>query len=649
MSRKILIVEDESLVAYDLELTLTQAHYLVCGVADTVPEALQIIEEQQPEVVIVDIFLKGKQTGIDLAKILTERGIAFIYVSANYHESVLEKAKATQPYGFLIKPFRPNELLVMMEVVLYRHQNSREAKMRQEEVLEASLKSILAEKSDWKLRLLKIARSLQPYLPFDYLTIHRSSEDQHPLTGISLLRTGFDKYEFVDDMTLLETRGLSEGQLRRLRATSAVMVKANFYSGIDLVELCQKCAVREMITKAFHLQSYFHSSLLSPEDTIFHMSFFSRRTDVYTADHQKLLNRISQELTRSIEAVVPRKAFNAPPQEKNLSRNAQPIPNRPAVFDEIIGNDHQILTVLDHVMIAAPIDTSVLILGETGTGKEQIARSIHYLSPRKDNPLVIINCASLPANLIESELFGHERGAFTGATEKRKGKFELADKGTIFLDEIGEMPLELQVKLLRVLQEHEIERVGGSGVIKVNVRVIAATNLDLEHEVREGRFRLDLYYRLCVFPIQLPALRERKGDIPLLTAHFIQRYAQKFQKAVTGISPEALAGLMSYHWPGNIRQLENFVERGVLLSHGSLITADIRRSSTIKTDSNAPAGPKVGVESIDENMRQHILDVLKKCNGKISGAGGAAQHLGLPATTLHSKIKKLGLKKWSQG
>jgi transcriptional regulator with GAF, ATPase, and Fis domain len=284
------------------------------------------------------------------------------------------------------------------------------------------------------------------------------------------------------------------------------------------------------------------------------------------------------------------------------------------------------------------------VTGESGTGKERIADCIHRLSPRKDEPIVKVNCATLPVNLIESELFGHEKGAFTGAIDKRTGKFELAHKGTIFLDEIGEMPLETQVKLLRVLQEKEIERVGGKAPIKVNVRIIAATNRNLEKEVAEGRFRLDLYYRLNVFPIQLPPLRERKDDIVLLAQYFLQHYANKNGKVITAIEDAALANLLNYSWPGNIRELENLIERSVLLTKGTTID-NIPLPVAKKQAGSSPGGERL-TKTIQENEREHILSVLQQCGGRIRGKGGAAEILGIPPTTLASKMIKLGIKRY---
>lgn len=311
---------------------------------------------------------------------------------------------------------------------------------------------------------------------------------------------------------------------------------------------------------------------------------------------------------------------------------------------EIIGESGAMKKVFHLVQQVAPSDSTVLLLGETGTGKELIARAIHNASPRSNKLMVKVNCAALPANLIESELFGHERGSFTGAIEQRIGKFELANNGTLFLDEIGEMPLELQVKLLRVLQEKEIERIGGKATINVDVRIISATNRDLEKMMEEGKFRSDLYYRLNIFPINLPPLRNRREDIPSLALHFIERFSKKMRKHITGLSHNVLNQLMQYNWPGNIRELEHLMERSVLLSHTEtikeiLLPAQKNSITSVNENDDFPT------KTIDENERDYILKVIKHVNGKIAGAAGAAALLGIPPSTLTSKMKRLGIKK----
>ena len=311
-------------------------------------------------------------------------------------------------------------------------------------------------------------------------------------------------------------------------------------------------------------------------------------------------------------------------------------------YAEIIGESPEIQKIFRLVEQVADSDSTVLLLGETGTGKELVARAIHNASSRKNKLMVKINCAALPANLIESELFGHERGSFTGAIERRIGKFELANNGTLFLDEIGEMPLELQVKLLRVLQEQEIERVGGKTTIKVDVRIIAATNRDLENEMAAGRFRSDLYYRLNIFPINLPALRNRKEDIPILASSFITRFAKKSGKQINNLSKKALQDLSQYDWPGNIRELEHMIERSVLLTTGDTIKEIYLPSA--KQNKSTPVTEEVAVaKTIDDNEKEHILKILKHVKGRIAGEGGAAELLGVPPSTLNSKMKRLGI------
>ncbi len=456
MKVKILIVEDQFIEAKSLSVILTNAGYFVCSIARSVTVALSVIEKEKPDLVLVDIFLQGEETGIDLGKILHEKNIAFVYLSANSNRQILEAAKSTQPYGFMVKPFRAKDVLIMLDVALYLHQ-------------------------------------------------HRLPE-----------------------------------------------IKKNIPS-------------------------------------------------------QKSL------------------PVQLPPEFKNL-----------------IGKSKKFTEVLELAKMVSPLDTSVLILGESGTGKELIAHSIHKLSSRRHKPYIVVNCGTLPSNLIESELFGHEKGSFTGATARREGKFELADGGTIFLDEIGELPLELQVKFLRVLQEKEIEPIGGKPK-KINVRVLAATNKDLEEEVAAGRFRIDLYYRLNVFPLLIPPLRQRKEDIPLLAEHFIKKYSAEEGKVIPVLAKQTVDELRNYHWPGNIRELENTIQRNVVLAKG----ADIEKLEmpTSKMTAKSIANSSDKFKTIIENERDHIMAVLESCNWKISGKGGAAEILDVNVNTLNSRIKKLGIEK----
>jgi PAS domain S-box-containing protein len=308
-------------------------------------------------------------------------------------------------------------------------------------------------------------------------------------------------------------------------------------------------------------------------------------------------------------------------------------------FEEIISRSKKFKHILTQIERVAPTSSTVLILGETGTGKELIARAIHNIGKRRDRVLVKVNCAALPSSLIESELFGHEKGAFTGAIAKKIGRFELANGGTIFLDEIGEIPLELQPKLLRVLQEGEFERLGNSQTIKVDVRIIAATNIDLQEAVNNGEFREDLFYRLNVFPVNVIPLRERKEDIPLLANHFLLKLSTRIGKHINIITNKTMDELINYNWPGNIRELENIIERSVIITQGNKLNlSDSLSSSTIKFNNEE-------ITTIEENEKNHILRTLELTNWKISGDKGAAKILGIKRTTLEARIKKLNIKR----
>jgi formate hydrogenlyase transcriptional activator len=289
----------------------------------------------------------------------------------------------------------------------------------------------------------------------------------------------------------------------------------------------------------------------------------------------------------------------------------------------------------------APTDSTILVLGETGTGKELIARAIHNLSARRERTLVKVNCAAIPTGLLESELFGHEKGAFTGAIAQRVGRFELAHRGTLFLDEVGDIPLELQPKLLRVLQEQEFERLGSTRTTRVDVRMVAATNVDLVQKVAENQFRSDLYYRLNVFPVTIPPLRERREDIPLLVRYFAQKYARRTKKPIDAIPTKAMTALTDYHWPGNVRELENFIERAVILSRG--VELEITLTELKQRTKLTAAASSDGFATLEHAEREHIVRALGETNWVIGGLTGAAARLGMKRTTLQSRMRKLGI------
>ena len=364
--------------------------------------------------------------------------------------------------------------------------------------------------------------------------------------------------------------------------------------------------------------------------------------NAFTKDDAELLTEVGKQVAIAVENALAYREIDALKnklQEEKLY--LQEEIRTEYNFEEIIGTSATLKRALQDVETVAPTDSTVLIFGETGTGKELIARALHNLSARREHTLVKVNCAAIPTGLLESEMFGHERGAFTGAVEQRKGRFELAHRGTIFLDEIEEIPLELQPKLLRVLQEQEFERLGSGKTIRVDVRVLTATNADLAQMVGEKKFRSDLYYRLNVFPIALPALRERPEDIPLLVHFFAQKFAQQMKKPIKTIPAETMAKLTAYSWPGNIRELQNLIERAVILSRGSVLEvplAELQQPANVVPMNQIQA--PIRLEAVE---REHIMRILRETGWVIGGTAGAAARLGLNRTTLNNRMRKLGI------
>ncbi len=648
MSKKILIVEDEFIVANDLRLILEEAGYTISGIAASAGEAQEYIQQHKPDLVLLDIRLKGKLSGIDIARKLRVDNIPFIYLSAYANQTILEEAKTTEPYGFLVKPFRKKDLLVALEIAWYLHQHSLESKLRREEQLQKSLLEISNEALDARQSLLKISGVIQSHIPFDFIACGIRPLDAKHFTDAGYLRTGFDEYQFIGEKELMTISGLNKTAISDIIENSDSDNNAGIYNH-EIRNNTTSNLLQRKLMDCFRLESYLVFPVALGYGLSVHYFFYSRNTDIYNKDHIILLNRLKTCLeevanktiyaeTSSIEAA--RQPATGKKKQDELAVNK--------VFKGIIGNHHLLLSALDLAAQVAPYTTSVLILGESGTGKERVAQSIHLLSPRKNGPFVKVNCAAIPPTLIESELFGHEKGAFTGAIEKRKGKFELADGGTIFLDEIGELPLAMQVKLLRVLQEREIEYVGGSSPVKVNVRIVAATNRNLEKEVAEGSFRLDLYYRLNVFPLTLPPLRERKTDIEALVLFFANKFCESLNKSFNGIADSMMEKMYAYHWPGNIRELENIIEQSIVLNDGKSKLQLMRSLNA----ANAESIDKNAINTLEEvrhiqqqTEREYITSILKKTKGRIRGASGAAELLNIKPTTLESKMAKLNIKK----
>jgi formate hydrogenlyase transcriptional activator len=404
------------------------------------------------------------------------------------------------------------------------------------------------------------------------------------------------------------------------------------------------------------LKSFCFLPLLSRNCAIGTLVLARLRDDAFSQSDIEFLSQVANQVALAVENAL---AFREIRELKEqLSKEKLYLEDEIRAemnFAQIIGSSPSLRKVLKRVETVAPTDSTVLIYGETGTGKELIARAIHDLSPRRAKPFVKLNCAAIPTGLLESELFGHEKGAFTGAIAQRIGRFEVADGGTIFLDEIGEIPLELQTKLLRVLQEREFERLGSSRTIRTDARLIAATNRDLEAMVSEQKFRSDLFFRLDVFPVHVPALREREGDIPLLVRHFTQQFSTRMKKAVETIPITAMDALCRYHWPGNIRELQNVIERAVIISTGSALSVDVAdlKFPRARHQENGVAAPKSQTNGalhnlLTETERHQILQALKQSNWVVAGPQGAAARLGMNRSTLQLRIRKLGISSRSE-
>ncbi len=382
------------------------------------------------------------------------------------------------------------------------------------------------------------------------------------------------------------------------------------------------------------LQSLCCVPLLRPKGALGVLVLGSTRPGAFKSDDLTLVDHVASQLALALESTrTARQLKQLRGRVAQEKRYLEGETHNSSHFPQIIGESQAINLVLQEIAVVAPSDATVLLLGETGTGKGLAAHAVHRISARSDRNFIAVNCAAIPTGLLESELFGHEKGAFTGAISQKVGRLELADKGTLFLDEVGEIPLELQPKLLRVLQDHEFERLGGNRTIKINIRLIAATNLDLAKSVAEKRFRSDLFYRLKVFPIRMPSLRERREDIPLLVRYFVQKFSRRMDRDIETIPIETMEALLGWQWPGNVRELENFIERSVILTDGSALRSPLAEFSKEMLGS--------ADHTLEETEREYIISILRETNGIISGATGAARRLGLKRTTLQSKIQRL--------
>jgi formate hydrogenlyase transcriptional activator len=469
----------------------------------------------------------------------------------------------------------------------------------------------------------ELSRSLSGIIRFDGIGVSLYDEEKQT-AQLYLLQTGIKS-----DIPVGQVFQADEAP-----TASVVRTGSHFYAA-DL-EREERFPAVNAILRRHGIRSYCVLPLLTARARLGGLHFGSSSPDAYSDEDIEFMRQAARPVSVALENVLAYRRIeelNRRLEQENLYLADEIRSNY--FFDEIIGDSPALQKVLRQAEIVAPLDSTVLICGETGTGKEQIARAIHGLSARRRSTFVKLNCAAIPTGLMESEMFGHERGAFTGAISQRIGRFELAHGGTLFLDEVGEIPLDLQPKLLRVLQEHEFEHLGSARTLNSDARMIAATNRDLLGMVQEGEFRADLFYRLNVFPITLPALRERASDIPLLVRHFAQQVSRRMGKKITTIPTDTMEKLAAYSWPGNIRELQNLIERAVILSTGELLQVPMEQLKV--------AGAAIQGQTLAQAERRHILDALHDTNWIVGGPHGAAARLGMKRSTLQSRMAKLGI------
>ena len=475
-----------------------------------------------------------------------------------------------------------------------------------------------------------VSASLRHLVPHEYASLSLYDRETHRLQIHAL--------DFPVSKGLLQ-EGLSVG-VDESPTGRALMTRQPVFINRDTIKEFGSDIARLILDEG--LKSACCLPLISHDRPLGTLVVASLEEDNFPAKDAELLQHVANQIAIAVENSL---AYNEEVKRANqLSEEKLYLQDEIRSeynFEEIIGESAGLKNILGQLQTVAPTDSTILILGETGTGKELIARAIHHLSARRERTLVKVNCAAIPTGLLESELFGHEKGAFTGAIAQRVGRFELAHRGTLFLDEVGDIPLELQPKLLRVLQEQEFERLGSPRTTKVDVRLVAATNVDLARKAADHQFRMDLYYRLNVFPIVIPPLRERREDIPLLVRYFAQKYARRMKKPIDTVPVKAMAALTEYHWPGNVRELENFIERAVILSRGAelqLPLAELKQRTKIPV-----AASSNGLATLEHAEREHIVRALGESRWVIGGPSGAAARLGMKRTTLQSRMRKLGI------
>ena len=533
----------------------------------------------------------------------------------------------------------PDELAIMQTVT--SHVATALESAMASDAAESYQKQLLGERDRWKLlleinnhviafldvtTLLRSAcESLRNYFDNDFAAVWIIDKEQNRLETAAMdFPSGRG---FIDDVTV----ELTAEDIHRMKTR-----QPELWGQKELQALPE--TVRESFASE-GLESMLVTALRTANRPLGVITLGSKRARHFRHQDLDLLGQIATQISLALDNAIAYEKLNASRDQIEEERLYLETELRAEYnFENIVGRSPSLIKVLQQIQIVAPTDSTVLLHGETGTGKELIARAIHSLSSRKSRTFVRLNCAAIPSGLVESELFGHEKGAFTGALMQKKGRFEIADQGTLFLDEIGDISLDLQPKLLRALQEQEFERLGSTRTIQVDVRLIAATHRDLGAMIRNNQFREDLFYRLNVFPVEIPPLRDRREDIPLLVNFFVSRLSRKMQKNIESIPKDAMEALTNAPWPGNIRELENFIERAVILTQGSDLKVPLKELKRASVVSSATTG-----STLEEAERQAIIEALQASSGKISGLGGAAERLGLKRTTLQNKMIKLGI------
>lgn len=641
---RILILEDVAAHAELIERELRKADLVFSARCVATKEAfLNEVNDFKPDLILADYSLPSFD-GLSALSIVREQcpEVPFIFVSGAIGEELAIETLKQGATDYVLKQ-RLSRLVPAVRRAL-REAEERAARQQAEEALREAhgqLEIWLKERTalleinnaiitnlDRQALFNAIAQSLRKILPFDRatLTLYDPGKD---ILMVSALEGSLPAKEFGGVGTEISRQGSHVGW---------VLDHKRYLLRRDLAKELQFPTEERLLTEGIH--SYIAVPLIGKGRTLGTLNVASKSSNRYSEDDALFLTEVAGQVALTIENMLAYEEIGelkARLEQENIYLQEEIKTEHN--FEEIVGRSPAISRVLKAIETVAPTDATVLILGETGTGKELIARAVHTLSPQKDKPFVKVNCAALAASLIESELFGHEKGAFTGAFARKIGRFELANNGTIFLDEIGDLPLELQANLLRVLQEGEFERVGGSQTIKASARVIAATNRDLAKAVKAGAFRSDLFYRLSVFPLMLPPLRERKNDIPILVNHFLNRFAMKLGKPLERLSKESMDRVMRYDWPGNVREFLNVIERAAILARGPVVHVEDSLDLRLKAGSDSTALTK-----LDDVERVHIIRILEETNWMIDGPRGAAVILGLHPNTLRSRLQKLGIK-----